>query len=131
MVRNTRVLRVTCWGPQPPGLDRLFPQLGMRRPAPEWRNSGVSDEEAAVFHDEPAVYRDVGVGSQHIDVRRAVPVGTGFVAGWVPKGDVHARKFLVLEKVADDLRESDVGANRKFARPVGVGMLGRVLADVG
>jgi len=55
-------------------------------------------------------------------VRRALPVSTGINARWAAKGDVHARKFLVLEKIPDDPRESYVGADRKFASPA-VGLL--------
>src|SRR6266851_2156795 len=40
-----------------------------------------SDEEATVLHDGPAVHCDGGVRSQHVDVRRAVPVSAGDAVG--------------------------------------------------
>src|SRR5579863_2902159 len=42
------------------------------------------------------------------------------VAVGIAEGDVHARKFLVLKKIADHLREAEVGAESELADAVAI-----------
>lgn len=43
----------------------------------------------------------VAISGQNIDMRFRFPVGVSLAAVRVAEGDVHARKFLVLQKNAD------------------------------
>ncbi len=49
-----------------------------------------------------------------------VPVGAGVRAVGVAEGDVDARELLVLQDVADDVRELDVGADGELPDAIGV-----------
>src|ERR1700676_1445798 len=44
----------------------------------------------------------------------------GLVAVGIAEGDVHAGKFFVLQKVADHLREPEVGAESQLADAVAI-----------
>ena len=82
------------------------------------------DEESAVPHDllfarfrlEP----DVEAEPDHVDVRAGAPGRAGVLAVGIAEGDVNAGEFLVLEDVADDALDADVGADGEFADAVGV-----------
>jgi hypothetical protein len=86
------------------------------------------DEELAVAHDlfrhlvstvsgfEP----DVEAQTDDIDVGAGAPGGAGVFAVGIAKGNVDAGKFFVLQDVADDAGDADVGADGEFADAVGV-----------
>ena len=48
------------------------------------------------------------------------PGGAGVFAVGIAEGDVDAGKFFVLQDVADDALDADVGADGEFADAVGV-----------
>src|SRR5690242_348488 len=61
---------------------------------------------------------------------RAVPVSAGLVAIRVAKRNVDTGKLFVLQEVADDASQSDVGADRELADAIRVSVLRHVLADL-
>lgn len=63
---------------------------------------------------------DVEAQSHHIYVRAGAPGGAGMFAVGVAEGDVDAGEFLILEDVADDALDAEVGADGEFADAVGV-----------
>ena len=68
---------------------------------------------------------------QHVDVRRAFPIGTRLEAIRIAECDVAPWKLLVLQEVADDLRQPHVGADRELSHPTRIRILGQVFANVG
>ena len=63
---------------------------------------------------------DVEAEADDIDVGAGAPGSAGVFAVGIAEGDVDAGKFLVLEDVADDAVDADVGADGEFADAVGV-----------
>ena len=78
------------------------------------------NQKASIPHDLLFVDPDVEAGTDDVDVGGRVPVGAGVGAVRVPEGDVNARELLVLQDVADDVRELDVGADGELADAIGV-----------
>jgi len=82
------------------------------------------NEEFAVAHDllfavcefEP----DVETESDNIDVGAGAPGSAGVFAIGIAEGDVDAGKFFVLENVANDAGDADVGADSELADAIGV-----------
>jgi hypothetical protein len=86
------------------------------------------DEEATVFHDlfgddiaagagfEP----DVELQAHDIDVGSGTPWGASVLAVRIAEGDVDAGEFFILQDVADDVIDTEVGADGEFANAVGV-----------
>ncbi len=63
---------------------------------------------------------DVEAESDDIDVGAGAPGGAGVFAVGVAEGDVDAGEFFVLQDVADDAVDAEVGADGEFADAVGV-----------
>src|ERR1035437_10144527 len=84
-----------------------------------WRWKG-SKQECSAAHNLAAVDPDVEIAAHDVDVGRRVPVRPGVCAVRITKGDVNAGNFLVLENVADDVVNGDVGADGEFAHAVAV-----------
>jgi len=80
----------------------------------------VFDEEVAVAHDEAAVGPDVELAADDVDVGGAKPIGAGMSAVGVAEGDMAAGDFFILEDIADDVGEGEVGADGEFADAVGI-----------
>src|SRR5450631_2191239 len=74
------------------------------------------DVGCAVFGFEP----DVEAEADDVDVRAGAPGGAGMLAVWIAEGDVDSGELLVLEDVADDALNAEVGADGKLAYAVGV-----------
>ena len=63
-------------------------------------------------------------------MRGRVPVGAGVRAVGIAERDVDAGELLVLQDVADDVRQLDVGADRELADAIGVLVGVRVVPEV-
>ena len=70
----------------------------------------------AAFRLEP----DVEAQADDVDVRAGAPGSAGVFAVGIAEGDVDAGKFLILQDVADDAGDADVGADGELADAVGV-----------
>src|SRR5438046_3565822 len=90
-----------------------------------------SDEKASVLHDVPTVHRDRRVRCKHVDMRWALPVGSGLEAIGIAERDMDARKLLILQEVANNLGKPDVGADRKLTHAARIRILRHVVANVG
>src|ERR1035438_5897607 len=77
-------------------------------------------QECSAAHDLAAVDPDVEIAAHDVDVGRRVPVRAGVRAVRIAERDVNAGDFLVLENVADDVMDGDVGADGEFAHAVAV-----------
>src|SRR5919106_2303600 len=86
----------------------------------------MPDQKAAAAHDRFAVDPDVEVAAHAVDVRGGDPGLSGVLGDRVAEGDVDARDLLVLEDVAADVLEGDVGADGELADPVAVLVRGGV-----
>ncbi len=82
------------------------------------------DEEAAFAHD---LFFALSDSSQMLKPRPTTsmwvperPGRAGVLAVGIAEGDVDAGKFFVLEDVADDALDAEVGADGEFADAVGV-----------
>src|ERR1700679_115707 len=93
------------------------------------------DEDLAVAHDllsavvgfEP----DVEAKTDNIDVRRAAPRRAGVLAVGIAEGDVNAGKFFVLEDVANDVIDAEIGADGELAHAIRVFIGVGVFPEVG
>jgi hypothetical protein len=63
---------------------------------------------------------DVEAQADYIDVGAGAPGGAGVFAVGIAEGDVDAGKFFVLQDVADDALDAEVGADGELADAVGV-----------
>src|ERR1035438_2463159 len=77
-------------------------------------------QECSAAHDLAAVDPDVEIAAHDIDVGRRVPVRPGVRAVRIAERDVNAGNLFVLEYVADDVVNGDVGADGEFAHAVAV-----------
>src|ERR1039457_3934831 len=84
-----------------------------------WRWEGIK-QECSAAHDLAAVDPDVEIAAHDVDVGRRVPVRAGVRAVRIAERDVNAGDFLVLENVADDVMDGDVGADGELAHAVAV-----------
>src|SRR5580698_3638785 len=93
------------------------------------------DQEPAVAHDLffscIRLKPDVEAEADHIDVGAGAPGCAGVLAIGIAEGDVDAGKFLILENVADDALDAEVGADGKLAHAIGVFIGVRVGPKVG
>ena len=83
------------------------------------------EEEAAGAHQWPAVYVDVAVGRDGVDVDAGSPGCAGLVRVGVSEGDVYAGILLVLEEVADQPGQCGVGADGELSHPPAISELSR------
>src|SRR5882724_7370444 len=74
----------------------------------------------AFFNDLVIIDPDVALARQHVNVRFGFPVGMGLGSVGVSKRDVHAGKFFILQKNADHLGKSKIGAESELADTVAV-----------
>src|SRR6266436_8512495 len=74
----------------------------------------------AFFDDLIVVDPDVALSGKHVNVRLGFPVGMGLASVGVSKRDVHAGKFFILQKNADHLGKSKIGAESELADTVAV-----------
>ena len=88
------------------------------------------EQQPAPAHDLVTVGPDVGVAGEHVDVARRLPVGPRLGSVRVAEGHVVARELLVLQEVAHDPGEADVGTDRELGGPVGLGVLGEISLDL-
>ena len=109
----------------------MLPECGIRSLSrPKTSDFTLVDQELSVAHDLAVVDPDVEARADDVDVRRRVPVGAGVRAVGIAERDVDAGELLVLQDVADDLRQLDVGADRELADAIGVLVGVRVLPEV-
>ena len=80
------------------------------------RSLGVEDEPAGA-HQWPAVYVDVAVGRDGVDVDAGAPGCAGLVGVGVAEGDVYAGILLVLEQIADQPGQRGVGTYGELSHP--------------
>src|SRR5262249_35949433 len=67
-----------------------------------------------------AVEPNVAIGADAVDVCFGSPVRPGVFGVRMTEGNVNARKFFVLQNVADNVRAGDVCADGKFTDAVAV-----------
>lgn len=87
------------------------------------------DQEAAVLHDlffatfvfEP----DVEAEADDVDVSAGAPGCAGVFAVGIAEGDVDAGKFFVLQNIADDAGDANVGADGELTDAI------RIFVSVG
>src|ERR1017187_8683822 len=77
-------------------------------------------QECSAAHNLAAVDPDVEIAAHDVDVGRRVPVRAGMRAVRIAERDVNTGDFLVLENIADDVVNGDVGADGEFAHAVAV-----------
>src|ERR1035441_7986148 len=77
-------------------------------------------QECSAAHDLAAVDPNVEIAAHDVDVGRRIPVRPGVRAVRIAERDVNAGDLLVLENVADDVVNGDVGADGEFAHAVAV-----------
>src|SRR5688572_18081701 len=94
-----------------------------------WRGR-LSDEESARVHDLALVGPDAELEPGNVDMGGGVPVRAGVRAVGIAERDVHARKFLVLQDVPDDIVQLDVGADGELADAVAFGVGVRIRPEV-
>src|SRR4051794_16647967 len=83
------------------------------------RREGIKQELSSA-HDLGAVDPDVEFAPDDIDVRAAVPVGTGVRAVRISEGDVDAGDLLVLQNIPDHVAHADVGTDGELAHAIAV-----------
>src|SRR5207302_7504609 len=83
-----------------------------------------SHEKLSTLHDLFIVEPNVEIATDAVDMRLRRPICAGVVRVRMPKSDVNAGNFFVLQNIADHVRASSVGADGEFADPVAV-LVGR------
>src|SRR5215831_3426005 len=99
---------------------------------PTSSTSGASGfhEELAPAHDLLVIDPDIELPADNVDVCRRVPVRPGVRAVGIPERDVYSRVFLVLQDLADYVLQVNVGADRKLAHAVAIGVGVGVLPEI-
>ncbi len=72
------------------------------------------NQKLSLFHDLLVVNPDIELGTDDVYVCGGSPVGAGVFGVRVAERDMHARYFLVLEDMADDMFELDIGTDGKL-----------------
>src|SRR5437764_9561165 len=85
-------------------------------------------QKLTALHDLLVVEPDVEVAADAIDVRFRDPIRSGVLGIGMPKGDVDAGNFFVLQNVADHVGAGGVGAYGELADAVAVLIRVRVSA---
>ena len=97
--------------------------MSAKHGAAESRCSG-GDKEAAFAHDlffAVSVFElDIEAEADNVYVGAGTPGGASVFAVGIAEGDVDAGEFFVLQDVANDAIDADVGANSEFSYSIGV-----------
>src|ERR1700720_2793373 len=103
---------------------------------PQSLNSAITkssrlDQKFPIAHDLLLIDPDVELASDDINVSGRVPLRAGVRAVRISERDVNSGIFLVLQNLANDILQVNIGPDREFANPVAVFVRMCVLPEIG
>src|SRR5580765_7536815 len=78
------------------------------------------NQELSAPHNLLLVHPNVEVPTDHVDVRRGVPLRARVLPVWITERNVDPWELLVLQDLADHVFQFDVGPDRKFTDAVAI-----------